>query len=276
MGMASLLIALLGAAPAVDKVQVLSGAMTCFASKRCEQVAETTAGVLHWPGLIYSRAPPKWGDRPFTECHPGDTLVLQESLATGALWATGDQQAMQEKPMETLFNEEKVRAAFQTVFGWSLPADPESLGPGALPKYDAKQLQKLFDQLRVKPADQVGAFTAQQLYDLALKKRLTRVARDAAFIKASVPKAKLAKLLKDYKAAIQEQGGGFSGPRHLKLVAMEVLPLDQGPESARSGQTLGTILRRTNDGTWPVVVALLKKLLAEYDPELFKELGSKL
>ncbi|HYV44894.1 MAG TPA: hypothetical protein VFA20_08535 [Myxococcaceae bacterium] len=277
MGMASLLLALLGTAPPqVDRVQVISGAFTCFASKRCQQVSETTAGVLHWPGLIYSRAPPKWGDRPFVDCSGADTFVLQESLATGALWATGDQAELQAKPMETLFDDQKIRAAFRAAFGWSLPADPESLGPSAMPKYDARQLKQLLERLWVKPADQVGAFTAQQLYDLALRKRLERIARDVAFINANVPKAKLAKLLKDYKAAIQEQGGGFSGPRHLQLVAAEVLPQDQEPASARNGQTLGLILRRMNDGSWPTVVALLKKILAEYDPELFKEVGAKL
>jgi hypothetical protein len=273
-----ILLAAFGAAPApaLDRVQFISGSMSRFTSMRCEQDRTGKPDVLHWPGLIYSRDAPRWADRPFVDCYPADTISLQESAASGALWATGDQEAMKQKPMETLFNEEKARAAFRAVFGWSLPADPEALGSSQMPKYDAKQLKAFADRVWVKPADQVGTFTAQQIYDLMLKKRLTAFARDAAFIKANVPKAKLAKLLKDYKTQIQEQGGGFSGPRHLQLAAAEALPLDQEPAPARNGRVLGTILRRMNDGTWPAVVALLKKVLAAYDPELFKEVGAKL
>jgi len=276
-GLPSLLLilpALHGAAP--DKVQVATGALSCFASMRCNDPPKEGATAIEWPGLVYARAtPPTWGVKSFSQCSGADTHVLTESLAAGTLWATGDREAIAATPNETLFEPSKTRPAFKAAFGWELP-DVEKLGSNGVYRYEARRLKQLFDRLSFKPTDQVGSITAQQLYDLMLKNRVTRFARDVAFIKANVPKAKLAKLLKEYRAAIQDKGAAFDGPAYLREVALTALPQDQEPESARNGQTLGTMLRRIGDGTWPTVVTILKKVLADYDPELFKELGKKL
>jgi len=56
----------------------------------------------------------------------------------------------------------------------------------------------------------------------------------------------------------------------------EILPPDSVLTGVQSGRTLGTMLRRLNDGTWPTVLALLEKVLKDYDPMLLKELGANL
>ena len=94
-------------------------------------------------------------------------------------------------------------------------------------------------------------------------------------IKESLPKAQLAKQLKAYQAAAKDQGGKFSGTAYLREAAAGVLPRDN-ELSARAGKTMGVILRRTADGTWPVINKLLKKVIGDYDPELAKELGKTL
>lgn len=78
----------------------------------------------------------------------------------------------------------------------------------------------------------------------------------------------------DHQAIEKEGGSRFSGPDYLKQAAAEALPKDQ-EQSARAGRTLGVILRRTGDGTWPIVNRLLKKVVGDYDPDLSRGVGQE-
>jgi hypothetical protein len=124
----------------------------------------------------------------------------------------------------------------------------------------------------------VGELDAQAVYDLFFKPFLTRFARDAAFIQQKIPKAKRATLAKQYQADAKNtaDGGEFYGPDYLGQLAAKVLPEDAQHAEARSGRTLGIMMRRQLDGTWPTVVKMLQTVLQDYDPALAKELKGAL
>jgi len=252
------------------------GSLAMLVSKRCEMSKRDTKSI-EWPALVYGPGrPPAWGLKPAGACRGLDTWVLQEAVAAGAYYATNDRKAIEADPNTTLFDDAKSSAAFKKVFGWELPERGDYVPPpNAFLKFDAKRVSALFDRIYVKPTDKMGGATAQEAYDVLLKDAVTRFAREVALIKESLPKAQLAKQLKAYQAAAKGQGGKFSGTAYLREAAAGVLPRDN-ELSARAGRTLGVILRRTADGTWPVIDKLLKKVVDDYDPALAQELAKKL
>jgi hypothetical protein len=253
------------------------GAISLLVSKRCEMSPRLDTKSIEWPALVYARAkPPSWGRKPAGACRGLDTWVLSESLGAGAYWAQNDHQAIEANPNTTLFDDAKTQAAFKQAFGWALPERGDYVPPpNVLLKFDAKKLSALFDRIYVKPTETLGTATAQEVYDVLFKDAVTRFAREVALIKGALSKAQLAKQLKAYQAAAKDGGGKFKGTTYLKETAATVLPKEQEP-SARAGRTLGVILRRTADGTWPIVNKLLKKVVADYDPPLAEELGKTL
>jgi hypothetical protein len=64
------------------------------------------------------------------------------------------------------------------------------------------------------------------------------------------------------------------GPEFLGQLAKQ--QLGDSKDSRQDAVVLGVMLRRQLDGTWPVVTKLLKRVLADYDPGLAKEVGNKL
>jgi hypothetical protein len=142
-------------------------------------------------------------------------------------------------------------------------------------KYNARKLSALFDRIYVKPGDTVGGATGQMVYDVFFKDAVARFAREVALIKRNVPSAQLGKLLKAYQTAAKQQGSKFRGPVYLKETAAAALAKDP-EQAARAGRTLGVMLRRTADGTWPTINQLLEQVVTDYDPELAKELGKSL
>jgi hypothetical protein len=262
-----------GGPPASDLAQ---GALSFLVSKRCEKSPREELG-LEFPALTYGRGrPPAWGKKMAGVCRGLDTWVVSESLAAGAYWGQNDHAAIEASPNDTLFDDEKTSKAFKTMFGWEMPERGDYVPPAdVFLKFDAKKVAAVFDRFYVKPADTIAALPAQQVYDVLLKELVTRFAREAAFVSESLPKAKRAKLLTEYQAAAKDGGTRFQGPAYLKEVAASALPANR-PEAQRAGRTLGVLLRRTADGTWPTITRLLKKVLADYDPALAKELGKKL
>jgi hypothetical protein len=252
------------------------GSLALLVSKRCE-MSRRDAKSIEWPALVYGPGrPPAWGRKPAGACRGLDTWVLQEALAAGAFYATTDRQAIEAAPMTTMFDDAKSSAAFKNVFGWELPERGDYVPPpNVFLKFDAKKVSALFDRVYIKPTDKVGPATAQEAYDVLLKDAVTRFAREVAFIKDKLPKPQLAKQLKAYQAAANQQSAKFSGPAYLREAAAGALPKDD-EQSARAGRTLGVILRRTADGTWPIINKLLKKVVADYDPALSQELAKKL
>jgi len=189
---------------------------------------------------------------------------------------SNDHAAIEADPMKTLFDDPKADAAFKKVFGWELPERGDYVPPpNVFLKFDPKKVSALFDKVYVKPGDKVGSATGQDVYDVFFKDAVARFAREVALINATLPKPALTKQLKAYQAAAKQQGGKFSGPAYLKEAAEAALPKDN-EQSARAGRTLGVILRRTADNTWPIINRLLKKVVTDYDPPLAEELGKKL
>jgi hypothetical protein len=253
------------------------GATALLASKRCERSPTSDGLSMEWPGLVYGAGhPPEWGHRTAGACSGLDTWVLSEALAAGAYWVSNDHAAIEAEPMTTMFDDTKANAAFKKLFGWPLPERGDYVPPAnVFLKFDAKKVSALFDKIYVKPADKVGSATGQDVYDIFFKPAVTRFAREVALIKETLPKAPMTQHLKAYQAAAKTQGGKFSGVTFLREAATAALPKDN-ELSAHAGRTLGVILRRTADGTWPVINRLLKKVVSDYDPELAAELGAKL
>jgi hypothetical protein len=257
---------------------VAEGAISLLISKRCERSSrDAEAKSLEWNALVYARAkPPSWGRKPGGMCRGLDTWVISEALAAGVYWSETDHKVIEADPMTTMFDEAKPHAAFKKVYGWELPERGDDLPPhNVFLKFDSKKLSKLFDSLYVKPTDMVGGVTGQEVYDVFLKDFVTRFARETALINASISKGQIGKLVKDYQATAKKDGSRFRGPTYLKEAVVTALPKDQ-PEAARAYRTLGVVLRRTADGTWPIVSRLLKKVVADYDPALSQELAKKL
>jgi len=251
------------------------GSISLLVSKRCEKTRNDTNSI-EWNALVYSKGPPVWGRKPAGACRGMDTWVLSEALAAGALWKQTDHKDIEADPMKTLFDEAKPYTAFKQTFGWELPERGDDVpAHNVFLKFNAKKLSALFDRIYVKPTDTVGGMPGQLVYDVFFKDAVTRFAREVALIKSKVPAAQLAKLLKAYQAAAKQDGSRFRGAPYLKQAAVTALPGD--PEQApRAGRTLGVMLRRTADGTWPTINHLLRKVVTDYDPELARELGKSL
>jgi hypothetical protein len=253
------------------------GAISLLVSKRCEMSPRLDTKSIEWPALVYARAkPPSWGRKAAGACRGMDTWVLSDGLSAGAYWVQNDHQAIEADPNKTLFDPAKTHAAFKQTFGWELPERGDDLPPhNVFVKFDPKKISTLFDRIYVKPTDKLGDTTGQAVYDVLFKDAVTRFAREVALIKGALSKAQLAKQLKAYQAAAKESGSQFRGTTYLKETAAAALPKDQ-EQPSRAGRTLGVILRRTADGTWPIVNKLLKKVVADYDPPLAQELSKTL
>jgi hypothetical protein len=252
------------------------GALSLLVSKRCEKSPTLDTKSIDWNALVYAAGrPPSWGRKAAGACRGLDTWVLSEAVGAGALWSQGDHAAIEADPMKTLFDDMQTHAAFKRAFGWELPERGDDVPPpNVFLKYDAKKVSLLFDRIYVKPADKIGVVTGQEVYDVFFKGFITRLAREVTLIKGGIPKPQLAKMLKDYQAAAQDAGAHFQGPTHLRQAAASALPKDQ-EQAARASRTLGVILRRTADGTWPTVNRLLDRIVRDYDPALSRELARK-
>ena len=253
------------------------GAISYLVSKRCEASPKLDTRTIEWPALVYGPGhPPLWGRKAAGACRGLDTWVLSESVGAGTTWAQGDHAAIEKDPNITLFDDAKGHAAFKQTFGWELPERGDYIPPAHMfLRYDAKKVTALFDRLYPKPADRIGGATAQEIYDVLFKDFVTRFAREVALIKTTLPKAQLSKQAKAYQVAAKQAGGKFQGPEYLKQVAATILPKDQ-EQPVRAGRTLGVILRRVADGTWPTVNRLLAKIVRDYDPSLSQELAKTL
>jgi hypothetical protein len=253
------------------------GSLALLVSKRCESSPKLDMRTIEWPGLVYGPGrPPAWGHKTAGACRGLDTWVLSEALAAGAYWVSNDHAAIEAEPNTTMFDDPKTNAAFKKLFGWELPERGDDVPPrNVFLKFDPKKVSALFDKIYVKPTDKVGSATGQDVYDVFFKDAVARFAREVALINAAIPKPALTKQLKAYQAAAKQQAGKFSGPAYLKEAAAGALPKDD-ENAARAGRTLGVMLRRTADSTWPIISKLLKKVVTDYDPPLAQELGKKL
>ena len=262
--------------PRVSAGDFAEGAISLLVSKRCEMSRTLDSKSIEWPALVYAaHKPPAWGRKPAGACRGLDTWVLSESLAAGSYWSLNDHAAIEADPNTTLFDDAKAAAAFKKAFGWELPPRGDYVPPpNVFLKFEPKKVTALFDSIYVKPTDKIGGATGQDVYDVLFRDAVTRFAREVAFIKASLPKAQLAKQLKAYQAAAK-QSARFEGLAYLKEAASGALPKDN-ELAPRAGRTLGIILRRTADGTWPIINHLLKKVVGDYDPTLAQELAKTL
>jgi hypothetical protein len=265
-----------------------AGALSFLLHRGCDLGAGDATSSVEWPTFLQPErsnnrraAPPPtaetaptptWGPKRVTRCRLSPALVW-EALAAAALWSTTDHAEIEANAQTTLFNAEQTHLAFKKVFGWDVPQRAEG---GGEVRYTAKQLQALFTKLYLKPSGRLGEQTAQTVYNVVLRDMVTAFAREVAYIQVRLPKPQLAKLAKEYQAASRAQDSGFYGPGWLTEQSKKLLPPDPVLTRIQSGRTLGTILRRMNDGTWPTVVSSLKKLLKDYDPLLLKELGAGL
>jgi hypothetical protein len=273
---ALLVVPLISAAAATKPIDLAAGALSYVASRRCEQLSSAgNTTTIEWPAETYGGGRRQWGPKAFNTCN-GGVQVYTEAVMAGAYWSQGDHEVIASNSA-TFFDAATIRAAFKQLFAWEPPEhNPEAPGfaGNTFNKYDAKKIKALFDRYYMKPTDMFGQIPAQAVYDVAFKRWVTRLANEIATVKGKVPKSKWPKLFKEYQAAAKANGTAFKGQEFLKQLAQNVAEEDPAMEGA--GRALGIILRRNADGTWPTVAGLLKKVIADYDPELAKEVGASL
>jgi hypothetical protein len=161
--------------------------------------------------------------------------------------------------------EEQLEKSFFATYGVPLVKKRERLAN--LDEYwiffNPKALKVLFKKSYLKPNNNFDGYSLQALYDYMLRDFVRKQAR--LFAEILGQKALFEKLAEDYytKAKADKK---FNG-RDFCIEAAKRMGGD--------AQTVGTLLRRQVDGTLPVIVNLLKKIIEDYDKELFLELKDK-
>jgi|GEM_PF-2484872 len=125
--------------------------------------------------------------------------------------------------------------------------------------YNGKALKKAFLQLYRRPHETLMGIRAQKAYDVLLKRYFQRLMKNLAHILRQ--KAKLKKAVKLYAKNFGTKD--FSGSDFQN---------DQADKfKTTSYRLLGMVMRRTIDGTLPVLLELLGMLLRDYDLGLYRK-----
>ena len=246
----------------------------------CENAApDSKLPTVQWRAATYDQKTKNyaWAPATFGKCHT-NFHSLQPALAYGVHWLRDGAEA----GMTALighYSEERAAAYsdLKEIYGVAL-FDPEKDTGTEIPRYDGKVLAAVADKLYLKPTDKLGASTAQAVYDAMFKQTVADFVHNIVRIESKLPKAKLAKLANDYKTAAaakpSKPEATFYGPDFLGEMTRKQLTDSKNPRG--DALVLGVLLRRQLDGTWPVVTQLLKRVMADYDPALSKEVGNKL
>lgn len=163
-------------------------------------------------------------------------------------------------------------AAFVTVFGRPVVnAVTQTKSGQLLYAYDPAALEAAFDALYVRPAGTVLGASAKALYDKAARAPLARLARDLGALVKN--KAKLGVEAKRWEQrAHKPDDGASTDALRASLNAL----VDSTDDAARIDPALvGFVLRRQRDGTLPIVVSSLRRVLSDYDPASTKLLDGR-
>ncbi len=197
-------------------------------------------------------------------------LALLSSLSAAVAFAAAGKGA--DAPNATALEKDVAgrAAAFQAVFGRPLMTTTTITKAGRLlASYDPVALAAAFDAVYVAPSESRLGAPMKALYAKTAQAPLARLARDLAALLQKKPKL-AAEAKKLEQRAHAKDDGGLDALR----ASLNVL-VDSNDDAARIDPVLvGFVLRRQRDGTLPVVVSSLQRVLQDYDPEAARVLAS--
>jgi len=207
----------------------------------------------------------------------GSNTLVRAALSYGILraggfgvsqpWAVGGEQIGSALAFFEPKNQQNLEAAFHTLFGRALVKKRTGAGEQTRFAYDGASLQAAFDALYVAPDASIGKVRARLIYDTLFKDYLRQKAEAIATLLQR--KGLIARAARDWQA--QSARPGFDG------VAFQAKLLESFPEPLKyEGRLVGTLVRRHADGTLPVVLKALRRVLGDYDPKTLERLDSRL
>lgn len=149
----------------------------------------------------------------------------------------------------------------------------ERVAPPAMPAYSARWLRQVFKALYRPPTGKLDGVSTQLVYDVVAKDTVRREARRWQFVLQTLTPARRLALARSYAREVKRAGASFDAWTYLTGVQKAEL----GPQAQWGDErVLGTILRRSLDGTLPTVLQLWQQVIDAYDPEFSRELGAGL
>lgn len=148
---------------------------------------------------------------------------------------------------------------------------PVPVPKGKMPAYSAKTIRTIFNRVYRKPSASIGGVSAQLVYDVVMKDRVhDEVELWLKVLRATTSQRRKA-LGRAYAQAAKQPG--FEPYTYLAGVAEQLLGKDAPLDGYR---VVGTVLRRSLDGTLGTVVTLFVQVLDDYDPEFAKQVRKPL
>jgi len=138
---------------------------------------------------------------------------------------------------------------------------------------DPRTIEAAFDRAYVRPQQLVApGVTAQIAYDTLFRAWTADYAEKVALVldHADI----LAR--KSRELAVRQHSPDFDGVAFQSEAARAMFPDPKSAKETVRGQDVGTLLRRNADGSLPVLVKILRRVLADYDPTTAARLGARL
>ncbi|HXT99414.1 MAG TPA: hypothetical protein VN903_00390 [Polyangia bacterium] len=138
---------------------------------------------------------------------------------------------------------------------------------------DPRTIEAAFDRVYVRPQQNVApGLTGRVAYDTLFRAWTANYAEKVALVldHADVVAQKSREL------TLHEGSPGFNGVEFQAQAARLIFPDGKGAQGKVSAEDVGTVIRRTADGSLPVLLKILRKVLADYDPATSARLGARL
>lgn len=247
--------------PKVDSVpeSVLSNMMTIIAS-----------------GAEEDAASPVKAPRGIRNFQASNTLI-RSALSYGILrtggfgvaqpWATAPESIGSALAFFDATNQKNLEASFKTLFGQSLVKARAGAGDNIRFSYNPAALEAAFGKLYVAPATTIGGVRAKAVYDTVFKSYVADKAEAIAAVLSQ--KGFVASAARDFTA--QAANPKFEGSAWQYALAGKL----SGP-AKDNPRLVGTLVRRHADGSLPVVIKILRRILADYDPKTLEKVDARL
>ncbi|MBN2771317.1 MAG: hypothetical protein JXR90_11535 [Spirochaetes bacterium] len=131
--------------------------------------------------------------------------------------------------------------------------------------YNPSAIRKLFEKYYISPDFKLLNWTASDLYRISFKEYNTRIVKDLGVIYNNK------EVIYSYVSEINDataEGLPFDGLQIKKKASAEIFD----KSDMISEDIVGFIIRRSVDETLPVIFEIYKKVLSEYDAELYKKI----
>lgn len=153
--------------------------------------------------------------------------------------------------------------------------------------FNPEAMRRAFQRLYVAPGTDLEGVAAQVLYDVTLRDHLIELAADMARVMDKRPQFEkaaqrlVAELRRDPDFSVYEIAEGLADEINGKKPSADG---DDETETERESEneegidmfTVGQLLRRQVDGTFPVMRTAIRMILKDYDPATFRRLKDRL